>query len=160
MSKLAWPMLSISHADNDIVKRIREYPGGVLRNVEARDILMVAASIALDLKLPEAPPQLETRGSDIMNGPTLGSDPLESYRQKMLVIYYSTAANGDLSVMNDTKAIVENFKDYAHRGLLYLSNTYLTRDGDDQLRSYFEEKLNRFKKILKNTAATCSPNSN
>ena len=64
----------------------------------------------------------------------------------MLVIYYATAANGDLSAMNDTKAIVENFKEYAHRGLLYLSNTYLTRDGDEKLRSYFEEKLNRFKK--------------
>lgn len=146
MAKLAWPMLSISRADNEIVKRIKEYPGGVLRSIEARDVLMIAASLALDLKLPETPPQLETRGSDIMNGPTLGSDPLEGYRQKMLVIYYATAANGDLATMNDTKAIVENFKDYAHRGLLYLSNAYLTRDGDEKLRQYFEEKLNRFKK--------------
>ena len=145
MSKLAWPMLSISKDDNEIVKRIRDYPG-VLKSVESRDILMFAASLAVDLKIPETPPQLETRGSDIMNGPTLGSDPLESYRQKMLVIYYATVAKGDLSSMNDTKAIVENFKDYAHRGLLYLENNYLTRDGDEKLRSYFGEKLNRFKK--------------
>lgn len=146
MAKLAWPMLSISREDNEIVKRIREYPGGVLRNQEARDVLMVAATLALDLNLPETPPQLKTSGSDIMNGPTLGSDEQESYRQKLLVIYYATVAKGDLSMMNDTKAIVENFKDYAHRGLLYLATTYLTRDGDEKLRAYFGEKLNRFKK--------------
>lgn len=146
MSNVAkWPMLSISLSDNELVKKIKVAPGP-LQSRDDRDILMIAASIAVALNIAPAPQQ-KTTGHDIMNGPTLGSAPLDDYRQHMLLVYWSTKVKGDdLSEMGDTKAIVENFKDYAHRGLLYMSEVYLKPDGDKKLEDKFLELMKTFKK--------------
>ena len=131
-----WPMLSISEEDDNLVKKIKKATGS-LQSIQDRDILMIAASIAVALNIP-ASPQKTTKGHDIMNGPTLSSVPLEDYRQHMLLIYWATRIKGDdLSEMGNIKEVVENFKDYAHRGLLYLNETYLKPDGDRKLQEKF-----------------------
>ena len=140
-----WPMLSISEEDNELVKKVKKFPGA-LQSIQDRDILMIAASIAVALDIKPAP-QKETRGHDIMNGPTLSGAPLDDYRQHMLLMYWSTQIkNDDISSMGDTNAVVENFKDYAHRGLLYLNEVYLKPDGDQKLQDKFLDLVQRFKK--------------
>lgn len=139
-SAMKWPMLSISNEDNEMVKKIKKATGS-LQGIQDRDILMIAASIAVALEIPPSP-QKVTTGHDIMNGPTLSGAPQEDYRQHMLLIFWATRVKGDdLSGMGDTKEIVENFKDYAHRGLLHLDNTYLKPGGDEKLREMFSSLL-------------------
>ena len=143
-----WPMLSVSDADFAIIKELRSSPG-VFRSVEARDILMTAAAISVKNKWPEAP-QTKTTGNDIMNGPTLGSEPLSQYRQLMILIFYITQCkDGELGTMSDTKATVENFKDYAHRGLLYLSEMCKDPHGNEKLLKQYNEALAAVKSELK-----------
>ena len=133
---IKWPMLSISPEDNEIVKKIRRSPGA-LESIQDRDILMVAAALAVNLNIAPAP-QKTTKGHDVMNGPTLSGAPLEDYRQHMLVMYWITKIkDDDLSEMSNTSAVVENFKDYAHRGLLYLNEVYLKPGGDQKLQEKF-----------------------
>ena len=141
-------MLSVSDEDISIIKELANLPG-VFRNVEQRDILMTAAALGYKLKLPEAV-QAKTTGNDIMNGPTLGSEPLKSYRQFIILIYYKTkVGDGELTEMSDTKAMVENFKDYAHRGLLYLREKCKELHGNEELLSMYEESLLSVKNNLK-----------
>lgn len=140
-----WPMLSISQEDNELVKRIKKAPGP-LQSRDDRDILMIAASLATALNIAPSP-QTKTTGHDIMNGPTLSSAPLDDYRQHMLLIYWSTKIKGDdLSELGDTKAVVENFKDYAHRGLLYMGDFYLKPEGDQKLEEKFLDLMKSFKR--------------
>ena len=146
-----WPMLSVSDADFEIIKELRNLPG-VFRSAEARDILMTAAAIGVKNKLP-ADMQAKTTGNDIMNGPTLGSEPLSQYRQLMILMFYLTRIESDdLAQMSNTKEIVENFKDYAHRGLLYLRDIYKEQNGNERLLKQYEDALNIVSVKLKEEA--------
>jgi len=150
MPKIAtrWPMLSISDVDFDIIKELRALPG-VFRSAESRDILMTAAALGYKMNLPEAV-QARTFGNDIMNGATLSSAPLSSYRQFIILIYFKTkVGDSELTEMSDTKAMVENFKDYAHRGLLYLREKYKEPHGNEELLKQYENALLAVRKKLK-----------
>ena len=143
-----WPTLSISEEDNVRVKELQKLPG-VFRNVESRDILMTAAAIATKMKLP-ASVQAKTTGADIIHTAILNSESLTQYRQFMILIYYITqSSDEDLTNMSDVKAIVDNFKDYAHRGLLYLSEKCKQLNGNNELLAQYGETLAGLKNELK-----------
>ena len=143
-----WPTLSISEEDNARVKELQKLPG-VFRNVETKDVLMTAAAIATKMKLPAAV-QAKNSGADITHAAILNSEPLTQYRQFMILIYYITQPDGtDLTNMSDIKAIVDNFKDYAHRGLLYLSEKCKELNGNSELLAQYSETLANLKSELK-----------
>lgn len=143
-----WPTLSISEEDHTRVTELAKLPG-VFRNVDPRDILMTAAAIATKMKLP-ASIQTKNSGKDIIHSAILNSEPLTQYRQFMILIYYITQSDGaDLTNMSDIKAIVDNFKDYAHRGLLYLSEKCKQLNGNSELLAQYGETLANLKSELK-----------
>lgn len=143
-----WPTLSISEEDNTRVKELQKLPG-VFRNVESRDVLMTAAAIATKMRLP-ASVQAKNSGTDIIHTAILNSEPLTQYRQFMILIYYITQSDGtDLANMSDIKAIVDNFKDYAHRGLLYLSEKCKELNGNSELLAQYGEALANLKSELR-----------
>jgi len=83
----------------------------------------------------------------MMHADLLNSERYNEYRQYILLIFYSTKANGDLNNMSDMKEIIDNFIDYGHRGLQILKNDYLeSADGDMELQNKFAEYLSRCRK--------------
>jgi uncharacterized membrane protein YjjP (DUF1212 family) len=101
------------------------------------------------MKLP-ASVQAKNSGTDIIHTAILNSEPLTQYRQFMILIYYITQSDGtDLTNMSDIKAIVDNFKDYAHRGLLYLSEKCKELNGNSELLAQYGEALASLKSELR-----------
>ena len=143
-----WPTLSVSEEDNTRIKELQKLPG-IFRNIESKDILMTAATIAAKMNLP-ASAQSKTSGTDIIHAALLNSESMTQYRQFMIVIYYITQSDSsDLTDMSNIKAIVDNFKDYAHRGLLYLSEKCKQLNGNNELLNQYGEALADLKDELK-----------
>ena len=58
------------------------------------------------------------------------------------MIYYQTAGRKDLNSMADPKAMVDNFVNYARRGLYLLKMEYLdSNSGDEALLGSFADLL-------------------
>ncbi len=144
-----WPSISICESDQDIVREISQYQG-ILRGTDTKDILMIAASLAVDMDIPEVPIPAGEHKKDIMHQSLLRSEAYREYRQYMLLIYYLTAGQRDLKTMSDFKAIVDNFVDYAHRGLQLLKTSYLKAGGPEQFEDKFAEAIGKCQQPILN----------
>lgn len=142
-----WPTISIPKEDQDIVKSIASYPG-ILHLFQMQDILMIAASLAVELDIPKIDDVAQYKNKvDVMHGSLLSGPNNEEYRQYILLIYFSTLADGNINVMGDLKEAVANFVDYAHRGLQFLNEEYLKNGGSEELEKKFATYLAKYKNI-------------
>lgn len=138
-----WPTISIPREDQELVKRIVSYPG-ILRFFQMQDILLIAASIAVELDAPKIDDMTSFKNKvDVVHGSLLSGRNNEEYRQYILMIYYNTSAKQNLEVMGDLKSAVANFVDYAHRGLQIMQEEYLRTGGPEDLEKMFSRYLNK-----------------
>jgi hypothetical protein len=137
-----WPGISVTDTDHEIIQRIRT-ASGVLRYAQQKDIILVAASIGAQKKLPKsAIEKKESRSREIMHISNMNKPESSEYRQYIALIFYMTEGHKDLSNMADTSAMVGNFIDYAQRGLRALEADYLDKgDGSDALLDEMAELL-------------------
>lgn len=142
-TKQKWPTISLVEEDRNLIEKIRKYPG-VLCNADQKNILMIAATLAVELDAPDIPSPQGKLG-DVIHSTLLSS--YDEYQQYILLIFFATRAHGDLSDMSDIKVIVDNFIDYGHRGLQILKSQYLESPrGNDKIQEKFIEYLSQFKK--------------
>lgn len=145
--KMVWPYLRISKEDQETIKAISKYPG-VLQSADMKDIMMVAAAIAVSADAPALEMPKGGEKTDVANSGALSSELYAEYRQYMILIYYLTAAKRELSNMNDTEAIVENFVDYSHRGLQMMKDSYLKSGGPEEFEKMFAKSISEMKEPL------------
>ena len=137
-SEKKWPGIAIPEEDRDLVNKIRVQVG-VLQDIDMKDLLMIAASVAVKSNATPVPAST-TRRVDTISPGNLNS--YREFKQYAALIYYMTAGGRDLNRMDDPKVIVENFIDYARRGLRVLRVNYLeAHDGSDKLDEEFVELL-------------------
>jgi hypothetical protein len=68
----------------------------------------------------------------------INGDSYNEYRQYIALIYFETSGKKDLKSMSDPKVMVDNFVDYARRGLYLLKAEYLeSNDSDEKLLQDF-----------------------
>lgn len=140
ISDKKWPGVSIPEEDRDLITRISQQDGA-LKNIDSKDILMIAASLAVKTKAPETSP-VNSRRIDMISPGNLNS--YTEYKQYIALIYYQTKGNNDLTSMEDPKLMIDNFIDYFRRGLQILKVNYLeTPDGSDKLEEMFVEYLSK-----------------
>ena len=138
LSDKKWPGVAIPEEDRDLINRI-SHQAGVLQDIDAKDMLMIAASVAVKSNAPpvSAP---TTRRIDTISPGNLNS--YTEFKQYVALIYFLTSGNGDLNTMEDPKRMVENFIDYARRGLQILKVNYLeAQNASEKLEEVFVEKL-------------------
>lgn len=146
MSKKMWPSVGISKEDQELVKTISKYPG-VLQHAEMKDILMIAATLAVESNAPE----LEMPKGDktpVIHGSLLSGENYNEYRQYMILIYFLTKGKRELSNMSDLSDIVNTFVDYAHRGLQIMKDKYLKNDGPEEFEKMFSKAIAKIEKPL------------
>jgi len=144
--KQTWPTIAILKEDQEIAKAISKYPG-VLQHSEMKDVLMIAASIAVESGAPE----LETpKGdkTDVVHGSLLSGENYNEYRQYMILIYFWTRGREELSNMSDLSDIVNNFVDYVHRGLQIMKDNYLKNGGPEEFEKMFSKAIAKMDKPL------------
>jgi hypothetical protein len=140
-----WPGISIHEEDRDIADRIRKQDG-IFKGIDQKDLLMIAAAIALKTKVPATEPGSGKR-TDTVNPGLINQDSYMEFRQYIALIYYTTIGEHDLSSMSDPKVMIDNFVEYAHRGLQVLSMQYLeSSEGDSRLEEMFVEYLGKVNK--------------
>lgn len=133
-----WPGVSIYEEDRDLILSIAQQPGP-LRGIDAKNALMIAAALAVKAKAPEVAPSKDRRIDSISPG---NLNSYTEYKQFIALIYYLTAAKKDINTMNDPKVLVENFVEYARRGLKILKANYLEAiDGGKAMEEQFAQLL-------------------
>ena len=142
MTEKKWPGISITEDDSELATRIIKQDG-LLRSIDQKDLLLIAAAIAVKNDAPEIVPKT-TKRKDVTHQSLINGEAYNEYRQYISLIYFQTAGKQDLKSMGDPKLMVENFIDYARRGLYLLKAEYLeTNDSNERL-------LNDFVELLKN----------
>lgn len=133
-----WPGISIYEEDRDLIQSIAQQPGPLV-GINAKDALMIAAAIAAKAKAPEVAPSQDRRIDTISPG---NLNSYNEYKQFIALIYYLTNGGENINKMNDPKVLVENFIDYARRGLKMLKVNYLgSLDGSKKMEEQFAELL-------------------
>lgn len=133
-----WPGISVPEEDRDLINRISQQDG-VLNGIDAKDLLMIAASLATKANAPEIAPSTSRNIDTISPGNLSGYN---EYRQYIALIYYRTAGKGDLNTMSEPKVMIANFVDYARRGLQMLKTSYLeSPDGSERMEEIFIDHL-------------------
>ena len=139
---VTWPTIRSTITDKGIIDAIKAHDGR-LRNIVSKDLLLIAAALAVKNNLPYDK-GLEEKMSDTISYANLNGPAYQEYRHYISAIYFSTKANKSVENMKDVTDMVRNFEDYAHRGILYLKDKYLdTKDGDEELFVNFVELLNK-----------------
>lgn len=139
---VTWPTIRSTVTDKGIIDAIKAHDGR-LRNIDSKDLLLIAAALAVKNNLPYDK-GLEEKMSDTISYANLNGPAYQEYRHYISEIYFSTKANKSVENMKDVTDMVRNFEDYAHRGILYLKDKYLdTKDGDEELFVNFVELLNK-----------------
>ena len=139
---VTWPTIRSTVTDKGIIDAIKAHDGR-LRNIDSKDLLLIAAALAVKNNLPYDK-GLEEKMSDTISYANLNGPAYQEYRHYISAIYFSTKANKSFENMKDVTDMVRNFEDYAHRGILYLKDRYLdTKDGDEELFVNFVELLNK-----------------
>lgn len=139
---VTWPTIRSTVTDKGIIDAIKAHDGR-LRNIDSKDLLLIAAALAVKNNLPYDK-GLEEKMSDTISYANLNGPAYQEYRHYISAIYFSTKANNSVENMKDVTDMVRNFEDYAHRGILYLKDRYLdTKDGDEELFVNFVELLNK-----------------
>ena len=140
ISNKKWPGVAIPENDRDLINRISQQDG-ILNNIDSKDILMIAASLALKSNAPEVSPPTSRRIDTISPG---NLNSYTEYKQYIALIYYKTAGKHDLNSMDDPRLMIDNFIDYARRGLQILKSSYLeTPEGDKNIEETFVEYLSK-----------------
>lgn len=133
-----WPGISIYEEDRNLIQSIAQQPGP-LKGIDAKDALMIAASLAAKAKTSEVAPSQDRRIEQISPG---NLNSYKEYKQYIALIYYLTKGNQDINSMNDPKILVDNFVDYARRGLKMLKANYLESiDGGKKMEEQFAQLL-------------------
>lgn len=141
MSKKQWPGISITEQDSELASRLIKQDG-LLRNIDQKDLLLLAASLAVKNNAPEVIAAPGKR-KDVTHQSLINGDNYNEYRQYISMIFFRTLGKKDLKSMADPKAMVDNFVDYARRGLYLLKTEYLeTNDSDEKL---FDDFISYFK---------------
>lgn len=136
MIKKQWPGISITEQDSELAARIIKQDG-LLRNIDQKDLLLLAASLAVKNNAPEV---ISSPGKkkDVTHQSLINGDNYNEYRQYISLIFFQTMGKKDLKSMADPKIMVDNFVDYARRGLYLLKAEYLeSNDSDEKLLSDF-----------------------
>lgn len=144
MDKKQWPGISIPEEDSELVTSIIRQDG-LLRSMDQKDLLLLAAALAVKKDAPEV---IESSGKrkDVTHQSLINGENYSKYRQYISMIYYQTAGKKDLKSMADPKLMVDNFIDYARRGLRLLRVEYLESNNSD------EELLDSFVNLLETGA--------
>ena len=138
-----WPGLSVSDSDNEIITRIRSAEG-ILKSIDIKDLLMIAAAIAVKKDAPELTTKQESLTRQIMHPTLMAKQDYSEYRQYIALIFYITNGHNKLENMSDVSTMVKNFIDYAQRGLRLLEALYLNqKDGSDALMQDFAVLLSK-----------------
>lgn len=138
-----WPGISIPEEDRDLITRISQQDG-VLKNIDSKDILMIASSLAVKTKAPGVSPA-KSRRIDMISPGNLNS--YREYKQYIALIYYQTTGKHDLNNMEDPKLMINNFIDYSRRGLQILKVNYLEApNGSDKIEETFVDYLSKISK--------------
>ena len=133
-----WPGISIYEEDRNLIQSISQQVGP-LKGIDAKEALMIAAALAAKAKAPEVVPSQDRR-IDIISSGNLST--YTEYKQFVALIYYMTNGGENLNKMNDPKVLVENFVDYARRGLKMLKANYVgSIDGAKKMEEQFAELL-------------------
>lgn len=137
---ITWPTIRATLADKGIMDAIKAHDGR-LKNIESKDLMLIAASLAVENNLPYDS-GIQDKMSDTISYANLNAPTYQEYRHYISAIYFMTKAEKNVENMKDVNDMVRNFEDYAHRGILYLKDKYLdTKDGDDELFMNFVELL-------------------
>lgn len=136
MTKKQWPGISITEEDSELATRIIKQDG-ILRSIDQKDLLLLAAALAVKNNAPEVISGFGKR-KDVTHQSLINGDNYNEYRQYISLIYFQTAGKKDLKSMADPKVMVDNFVDYARRGLYLLKAEYLeSSDSDEKLLEDF-----------------------
>ncbi len=142
MSDIKWPGISITEDDSELATRIIKQDG-ILRNIDQKDLLMLAAALAIKTNAPDVIAK-STKRKDVTHQSLINGENYSEYRQYISMIYYQTEGKKDLKSMADPKAMVDNFVNYARRGLHLLRAEYLeSKDSDEALLKDFVELLKK-----------------
>lgn len=140
--KKQWPGISISEEDSELASRIIKQDG-LLRNMDQKDLLMLAAALAVKNNAPEVIARTGKR-KDVTHQSLINGDSYNEFRQYISLIYFQTAGKKDLKSMADPKIMVDNFISYARRGLYLLKAEYLeSSDSDEKLLSDFANLMKK-----------------
>lgn len=136
MTKKQWPGISITEEDSALAARIIKQDG-LLRNIDQKDLLLLAAALAVKKNAPVVIAGNSKR-KDVTHQSLINGDSYNEFRQYISLIYFQTAGKKDLNNMADPKVMVDNFVDYARRGLYLLKAEYLeSNDSDEKLLGDF-----------------------
>jgi hypothetical protein len=136
MTKKQWPGISITEEDSELASRIIKQDG-LLRNIDQKDLLLLAAALAVKNNAPQVIAGTGKR-KDVTHQSLINGDNYNEFRQYISLIYFQTAGKKDLKSMADPKVMVDNFVDYARRGLYLLKAEYLeSNDSDEKLLDDF-----------------------
>ncbi len=140
MDKKQWPGISIPEEDSELVTSIIRQDG-LLRYMDQKDLLLLSAALAVKKNAPEIITGSGKR-KDVTHQSLINGDSYNKYRQYISMIYYQTSGRKDLKSMADPKVMVDNFVDYARRGLRLLKVEYLeSNNADEELLGSFVELL-------------------
>lgn len=130
MKNIQWPGISITEQDSELAQRIIKQDG-LLRNIDQKDLLLIAAALAVKNNAPEVITNgAKTKG--VTHPGLINGDNYNEYRQYISLIFFQTLGKKDLKSMADPKIMVDNFVDYARRGLYLLKSEYLESNDSDQ----------------------------
>ena len=118
-----WPGISVPDEDKKLIDRLIKQDG-VLRSMDMKDLLMLAASIAVKKGAPELF-DIKSGTNQIVHPTLLNDSGYREYRQYIALIFYLTNGNKQLTNMSNTTIMTKNFIDYAQRGLRILELDYL-----------------------------------
>ena len=139
-NNITWPSIRATQTDKGIIDAIKAHDGR-LKNIDSKDLLLIAAALAVENNLPYDS-GLQDKMSDTISYANLNAPAYQEYRHYISAIYFMTKAEKKVENMKDVGDMVKNFEDYAHRGILYLKDKYLdTKGGDDELFMNFVELL-------------------
>jgi hypothetical protein len=127
---IQWPGISISEQDSELALRIIKQDG-LLRNIDQKNLLLIAAALAVKNKAPEVITSPGKR-KDVTHQSLINGESYSEYRQYISLIFFQTVGKRDLKSMADPKIMVDNFVDYARRGLHLLKAEYLESNDSDQ----------------------------
>ena len=138
-----WPGISIYEDDRNLIQSIAQQPGP-LKGIDAKEALMIAAALAAKANASEVVPSQDRRIDTISPG---NLNSYTEYKQFIALIYYLTTGEKNINKMNDPKILVENFVEYARRGLKMLKANYLdSLDGGKKMEEQFAQLLSTTRK--------------
>ena len=143
--KMRWPSVFTTNTDKGVIKAISEQDG-YLNHILTKDLLLIAAAIAVKNKIPRdnGIDVKRSEMSEAISYANLNSVQYNEYRQYISAIYYFTKADKSIDNMNDVGDMVKNFEDYAHRGITFLKENYLNnKNGNKELFDDYIEYLTR-----------------